>query len=133
MTDTLQSAARSIGATRILEIGTGEGHTTVQLASALPNTGMLITIEADPAVAAAARRRFAAEGYADRISVIVGQPSRFLHKVSGPFDVLFENGDSGAPLDRLLALLRAGGVLIRADRKYSEGDGDAALSIQVKA
>jgi hypothetical protein len=72
--------------------------------------------------------------------VIVGLPSRFLHKVSGPFDVVFENGDSGAPRERLLALLRTGGVLIMANKKYiskdnsdDEAAANAALSTQVKA
>jgi predicted O-methyltransferase YrrM len=110
--------ARSTGATRILEIGTGDGAVTLELAAALPANGMLITMEPDAALAASARQRFAAAGLGDRISVIVGQPSRFLHKVSGPFDVVLEHGDSGAARERLLGLLRDGGVLITADRKY---------------
>ena len=114
----LDEIARSVGAKRILEIGTHDGETTLQLASALPPDGMLITMEADAAVASNARQRFTDAGYADRISVIVGPPTRFLHKVSGPFDVVLDNGDLGAIRDRLLALLREGGVLITADRKY---------------
>jgi predicted O-methyltransferase YrrM len=106
------------GAVRILEIGTGDGSDTLTLASVLPPEGMLITMEADPAAAATARERFASAGYGDRISVIVGLPSRFLHKVKGPFDVVCENGESGLPRDRLLALLGESGVLITADRKY---------------
>jgi predicted O-methyltransferase YrrM len=113
----LDQIARSVDAVRILEIGTNDGTATLELASALPPDGMLITMEADAAVASKARQRFADAGYADRISVIVGVPSRFLHKVSGPFDVVFEQEPS-APHDRLLALLREGGVLITADRKY---------------
>lgn len=115
---TLHEIARSVHAKRILEIGTGNGAATLELASALPADGLLITIEANAAVAATARQLFAAAGYADRISVIVGIPSRFLHKVSGPFDAVFEHGDSGAPRDRLVGLLREGGVLITADTKY---------------
>jgi predicted O-methyltransferase YrrM len=118
LTTSLDSIARSVAARRILEIGTHDGETTLQLAAALPPDGMLITMEANAAVAATARQRFAEAGYGDRISVIVGVPSRFLHKVSGPFDVVFENDASGALHDRLLALLREGGVLITADRKY---------------
>ena len=115
---TLHETVRSIGATRVLEIGTGDGAATLEIASALPSEGMLISMEPDPTIAAAARKRFADAGLGDRISVIVGQPSRFLHKVSGPFDLVVEHGDSGAPRDRLLALLREGGVLITADKKY---------------
>lgn len=122
MDDNLDAIVRAIGATRILEIGTGDGSATLQLASALPADGMLITIEGDPAAAAKARQSFATAGHGDRISVIAGLPSRFLHKVSGPFDLVFENCDSGAPRDRLLALLRSGGVLITADRQYSVKD-----------
>jgi len=115
---TLHETVRSAGATRVLEIGTGDGAAALEIASALPAEGMLISMEPDPAMAAAARTRFTDAGLGDRISVIVGQPSRFLHKLSGPFDVVFEHGDSGVPRDRLLALLREGGVLISADTKY---------------
>ena len=129
----LPTIARSIGARRILEIGTGPGQTTLQLASALPADGMLITIEPDPAVAAQTRRIFSAAGLGDRISVIVGEPARFLHKVRGPFDVVSNNGDPGPIHDRLTALLRSGGVLIAVNTKYSdEEDGDAVRWIQVK-
>lgn len=130
----LDAIARSVDARRILEIGTSDGEATLKLAAALPADGLLITMEADPVLAAHARKQFAAAGHGDRISVIVGLPSRFLHKVSGPFDVIFENGDSATGRDRLLALLRSGGVLITTNKKYSErGGGDAGLSIQVKA
>jgi len=133
MSSQLQAVAQSAGARRILEIGTGDGTTTMQLAAALPPDGMLITMAADSGVAAKARQHVAAAGLSDRVSVIAGETSRFLHKVAGPFDVIFENGASGAARDRLLALLRAGGVLITSNTKYSEGEGDhAALSIQVK-
>jgi predicted O-methyltransferase YrrM len=130
----LQVIARSISATRVLEIGTGSGDATLQLASALPRDGMLITMEAGVSVAAQARERFAAAGMADRVSVIAGEPARFLHKVRGPFDLVFHNGgDVEVFRDRLLALLRSGGVLISANPKYSgEEGGDAALRIMVK-
>ena len=47
--------------------------------------------------------------------MIVGDAARMVHKVAGPFDVIFNAGDEEryAPLlDRLAALLRPGGVLI---------------------
>jgi len=127
------AVAQSVGATRILEIGTGDGGATLALASVLPDAGMLITMEADPSAAAAARQLFAAAGHADRISVIVGDPLRFLHKVRGPFDVIVHHGDVDAVRARLMALLRAGGVLISANTKYSdEGEQPASPSILVK-
>jgi predicted O-methyltransferase YrrM len=130
----LQAAAQSIGAKRILELGTGTGASTLRLAAALPADGLLITMEVDTAIAARAREAFAAAGYGDRISVIAGDAMRFLHKVRGPFDVVFHDaGDLDPMRDRLMALLRTGGMLIRANRKYSgEGGGDAAITLLVK-
>jgi predicted O-methyltransferase YrrM len=106
---------------RILEIGTGGGDGSLALAQQLDLGGMLITIEADPARASSARAKFAAAGLADRISVIGGEPRRYLHKIRGPFELIVQNDpdDRDALHDRLIALLGPGGVLIRGDKKYS--------------
>ncbi len=103
---------------RILEIGTGDGSRTMALAETLPVDGLLITIEPDPTAAAAARRRFSEAGLSDRVSVIVGEPRRFVHKVGGPFDLIVQNDDSDRDglHDRLIALLAPSGILIRGDR-----------------
>ena len=106
---------------RILEIGTGRGDTTLLLAAALPRHGLLIGMEADAALGAEARERLRDAGYAERVSVIIGEPARFLHKVRGPFDVIVEH-QANLPPEKLSGLLRAGGMLICADRKYSEKD-----------
>jgi predicted O-methyltransferase YrrM len=106
---------------RILEIGTATGDGTLALAATLPPDGLLITMEPDAARAAAARQRFSDAGLADRISVIIGEPARFLHKVRGPFELIVQNdaADRDGLHDRLIALLAPGGVLIRGGRKYS--------------
>ena len=106
---------------RILEIGTGTGDRTLDLAATLPADGLLITMEADATRAAAARRRFVEAGVADCVSVIVGEPGRFLHKIRGPFDLVVHNDaeDRDGLHQKLMALLAPGGVLIRGDKKYS--------------
>jgi predicted O-methyltransferase YrrM len=141
----LHTLARGGGATRILEIGTCIGYSTLWMATALPEDGALITMEYDAARAARARDHFAAAGYADRVSVIVGDATRFLHKVSGPFDLIFQDSDKKLyepMLDRLVELLRPGGVLVAdnilwngevipgyvAQKKYSEEDTAAIAS-----
>jgi len=141
----LHTFARASGARRILEIGTAIGYSTLWLATALPADGALITMEYDAGRAARARDHFAAAGYADRISVIAGDATRFLHKVGGPFDLIFQDSDKKLyepMLDRLVELLRPGGLLIAdnilwngevipgfvANRKYSEEDTAAIVS-----
>lgn len=111
----LHSLARSCGARRVLEIGTAIGYSTLWLATALPADGMMISMEYDAARAARAREHLAAAGFSDRVSVMVGDASRFLHKVAGPFDLIFQDSDKTLyepMLDRLVDMLRPGGLLV---------------------
>src|SRR5204862_6903765 len=111
----LRVLATAIGARRILEIGTATGYSGIWLAGALPPDGMLITIEKDPQRAQQARGNFARAGLADRANVLVGDAQRMLAKVSGPFDLIFQDGDKGLYLpllDRLVELLRPRGLLV---------------------
>ncbi len=141
----LHTLTRASGARRILEIGTAIGYSTLWMATALPDDGTLITMEYDAARAARAREHFAAAGCAGKTSVIVGDATRFLHKVGGPFDLIFQDSDKKLyepMLDRLLALLRPGGLLVAdtvlwngevipgyvRERKYSEEDTAAIVA-----
>lgn len=102
-------------AKRILEIGTAVGHSTIWLARALPADGMLISIDRNASRAAEARVNLARAGVADRVSVMVGEASRLVHKVAGPFDLIFQDADKSdyaLLLDRLVALVRPGGLLV---------------------
>ena len=120
----LHTLARGCGAARILEIGTCLGYSTLWLATALPMSGSLITMEYDAARAARAREHFTSAGYGDRISVIVGDASRFVHKVAGPFDLIFQDSDKKLyepMVDRLVDLLRPGGLLV-ADNVLWNGE-----------
>jgi predicted O-methyltransferase YrrM len=135
----LHTLALGCGARRILEIGTCIGYSTLWMATALPAGGTVITMEYDTVRAVRARDHFSAAGYADRISVIVGDAARFLHKVAGPFDLIFQDSDKKLyepMLDRLVALLRPGGLLVAdnvlwngevipgyvSEKKYSDED-----------
>lgn len=111
----LHVLARATRATRALEIGTAIGYSGLWIATALPTDGMLITLERDSVRAAKAREHFAAAGVAQKVSVMVGDASRYLHKVAGPFGFVFQDGDKAQYeplLDRLIQLLQPGGVLV---------------------
>ena len=106
---------RATRATRVLEIGTGTGRSGLAIAEALPPGGLLITLERDQAVAVAAREAFAAAGYGQRITTMIGDASRYLHKIAGPFDLVVQKGDVTqyeSLHDRLVRLLGAAATLI---------------------
>jgi predicted O-methyltransferase YrrM len=111
----LRGLVTALPAHTILEIGTAIGYSAACMAQAMPAGGTLFTIEIDPDRAATARANLDRAGVADRVSVIVGDASRFLHKVSGPFDLIFQDGSKQLYeplLDGLVAHLRPGGVLV---------------------
>ena len=120
----LHVLASACTAARILEIGTGYGCSGVQLARALRPDGMLFTIERDGARAAIARQHFERAGLASRVSVMVGEAARLVHKVAGPFDLIVQDGSKDqyeTVLDRLVELLRPRGVLA-TDNILWQGD-----------
>jgi predicted O-methyltransferase YrrM len=111
----LRSLAIATAATNVLEIGTAIGYSAIWMAQTLPAHGRLISLEIDPARAATARANFERAGLSAIASVIVGDASRFLHKVAGPFDLIFQDGSKQLYeplLDPLVDHLRPGGVLV---------------------
>jgi predicted O-methyltransferase YrrM len=120
----LHVLAAGAGASRVLEIGTGYGYSAIWLARALPAGGLLITIEQDAARAAVAKEHFALAGVSDRANVLVGDAAIRIAKVAGPFDLIFQDGDKALYeplLDRLVPLLRPGGLLV-TDNVLWSGD-----------
>lgn len=111
----LRSLVIALDARRVLEIGTAIGYSATCMALALPADGLLLTMEMDPERAATARRNFSRAGVDGKVNVIVGDASRFLHKVAGPFDLVFQDGSKQLYeplLDRIVGHLRPGGVLV---------------------
>ena len=111
----LHALTRSSAATRVLEIGTAIGYSPVWMATALPPPGLLVTLERDHARATTARGHIREAGVDDRVNVMIGDADRYLHKLAGPFDLIFQDGDKtqyGPMLDALVGLLRPGGLLV---------------------
>jgi predicted O-methyltransferase YrrM len=72
---------------------------------------MLIVMEEDAVRAADVRSRLSSDG-SSRQTVIGGDPRRMLHKLAGPFDVIFCNAAYLSLRPMLEKLLAADGVLI---------------------
>ncbi|MGX1907520.1 O-methyltransferase [Streptomyces phaeochromogenes] len=88
------------GATRILEIGTLGGYSTIWLARALPQDGRLITLEYSERHAEVARRNLARAGLDKITEVRVGPALDSLAKLAdegdgntAPFDLVFIDAD----------------------------------------
>jgi caffeoyl-CoA O-methyltransferase len=120
----LHVLASALPARHALEIGTGYAVSGLAVVLGGGPDSRLITIERDAARAAVAREHFSQAGLADRATVIVGEAVRYVHKVAGPFDLILQDGDKEgyeSLLDKLLALLRPGGVLV-SDNILWRGD-----------
>lgn len=131
----LHGFATAIAATRVLEIGTGLGCSTLWLATALPPGALLVSLERDQQRATAARRHLAEAGLDDRVNVMIGEADRYLHKLAGPFDLIFQDGDTahyGPMLDKLTALLRPGGVLV-SNGILQHDDAETAEAVAIGA
>jgi predicted O-methyltransferase YrrM len=78
---------RSLGARRVVEVGTSYGVSTHYLAAAVRETGgMVIATEYEPAKAAAARANFEAAGIADLIDLREGDLRETLKALESPID-----------------------------------------------
>jgi len=124
----LQMLARSIGARRILEIGTLGGYSTIWLARALPSDGRLITLEASGKHAAVARANIARAGLADLVEVKLGRALETLPRLAAdkvePFDLVFIDADKPSTLDYFEWALRLShpGTLIVVDNVVRAGE-----------
>jgi predicted O-methyltransferase YrrM len=89
--------ARLAGASRILEIGTLGGYSSIWLARALRPGGRLITLEANPKHAEVARNNITRAGFADSVEVRLGDARAGIQTLAAenaaPFDLIFIDAD----------------------------------------
>ena len=107
--------ALSIGAKRILEVGTLGGYSTIWMARALPADGQLVSLEIDPKHAAVARANIARAMPAAKVDVIVGKAIDSLRGLKGPFDLVFIDADKESNADyfaEALRMSRKGSIII---------------------
>jgi len=130
----LHLMALSIGARRILEVGTLGGYSAIWLARALPAGGELVSLEIDPRNADVARRNIARAKPAAKFEVKVGMALDLLPSLSGLFDFTFIDAnkeDNAAYFAHALRLSRKGSIIIvdnvvRAGRVV-DANGDAQV------
>lgn len=108
--------------TRLLEVGTSNGYSTLWLADAVRRTGgHLVSVERRPEKTAMAVQNLARAGLSDRVTLLTGDARQVLDGLPGPFDLVFLDADRPsypAYLDLLLPRL-APKVLLLADNVHS--------------
>jgi caffeoyl-CoA O-methyltransferase len=127
------------GATRVLEIGTFTGYSSLSMAAGLGEGGLIDTCEIDERHAEVARRYIGESPYANRITIHMGPALETIDRLEGEFDFVFIDADKGGYVDYYEAVLPRLGErgFIAADNTLSSGrvledspQSEAAQAIQ---
>ena len=123
----LMLLAQSMGAKRILEVGTLGGYSTIWMARALPVDGRLVTLEYEKLHAEVATKNIAMAGQSGKVQVRHGagadSMAALVKEKAAPFDFVFIDADKpGYPayLEWALKLTRPGSLIV-ADNMVREG------------
>lgn len=111
----LEITARAIQARRILEIGTAIGYSVIHMARAMPEDGLLVTIELKDEMIRLTEANLEKAGLRERVRIEQGRALDVLPRLTETFDLIYLDAvkeEYKAYLDYALPLLRVGGVVI---------------------
>jgi caffeoyl-CoA O-methyltransferase len=118
----LRILVASIGARRVLEIGTFTGYSTLSMAESLPDDGELVTCDINPEATAIARSFFDRTPHGKKIVIALGNALETVRGLRGPFDLVFIDADKEhypEYFEATLPLLRTGGLLVADNTLWS--------------
>jgi caffeoyl-CoA O-methyltransferase len=107
--------ALSIGARRVLEIGTFTGYSALCLAESLPDDGQVVTCDIDPESTEMARRFWAQSPHGTKIDLRLAPALETLATLTGRFDLIFIDADKNNYVNyfrRALDLIADDGVIL---------------------
>ena len=122
---TLELLARSVGARRVFELGSGFGYSAYWFARAVGGGGEVHCTDGDPENVAAGERYLSEAGVGDRVTYHVGDALTALAATDGEFDVVFCDIDKPGYPDAWSAArerIRVGGLYL-CDNTLSYGRG----------
>ena len=111
----LKVMAMSVGARRVLEIGTFTGYSALCFAESLPDDGQVITCDIDAESTDMAKRFWAQSPHGSKIHLQLAPALVTLQKLSGPFDLIFIDADKANYVKyfrRALDLIADHGVIL---------------------
>lgn len=111
----LQLLVRTVGARRVVELGSLFGYSAAWMARGLPDDGHLDTVEFNPVHARAAEDWLARAGLGARVTVHRGAALDVLPSLQPPYDVMYMDAVKHEYCDYLdhgLRLVRPGGLIL---------------------
>jgi caffeoyl-CoA O-methyltransferase len=111
----LEITARAMKAKRVLEIGMAIGYAVVHLAQALPDDGLIVTIEPNDEMIRRAEDYLTRAGVRERVRIEKGKALEVIPRLNESFDLIYLDAvkeEYSDYLDQSLPLLRVGGVVI---------------------
>ncbi|MCW5785259.1 MAG: class I SAM-dependent methyltransferase [Nitrospirales bacterium] len=111
----LKVMALSVGARRVLEIGTFTGYSALCMAECLPDDGMVITCDIDPESTDMAKRYWAQSAHGTKIHLRLGPALETMATVTGRFDLIFIDADKANYVNyfrQALELISDNGVIL---------------------
>ena len=111
----LKVMALSVGAQRVLEIGTFTGYSALCFAEGLPEEGQVVTCDIDPDSTAMAQRFWDESPVGSKIQLRLGPALDTMHELQGPFDLIFIDADKANYVNyfrRSLDLISDHGVIL---------------------
>ena len=112
---TLEVLARSIGAKRVLEMGSGYGYSAYWFARAIGEGGEVHMTEGDPENQKQALAYLDRAGLADRVHSHVGNALEIIDQLQGDFDIVFcdiDKGDYPEAWRKANGRIRVGGLYL---------------------
>lgn len=117
--------ARSMGAKKVLELGTATGYSAIWLGRAVaPSKGKVLTVEWDKATAKRAEGNIKEADLSKVVTVRQGDARKVLSSLKGPYDLIFldvEKEMYSSLLDGAAKLLRPWGLLVFDNTAFTTG------------
>lgn len=125
-----------IGATKVLEVGTFTGASTIWMANAMPAHGKIIAMDVSEPYTSIAKRHWLKAGVSNRIDLRLQPAIKTLDELlsagrANEFDLAFidaDKGNVGEYYDRCLSLIRPGGLILIDNTLWDGKPADPSIN-----
>ena len=119
----LQQLIKISGTKKILEVGTFTGYSAIKMAEALPDDGVIYTLEMNLRYQKLAESHFKQSTHVQKIKLIKGNAQQSIDQIEDQVDLVYLDGDKLRYLfyfEKILPKLKRGGLII-ADNVLWDG------------